>query len=117
MAPAALWSTRAEAVIEIGVRFKRFYQDQTRAAFDEGARPLLQLAVDSLKKRRADLHMRGLLERNLVWKVAQFRTPVRSLLHLLLQERVLLSQLVVLHARSLDMPPEFVRRQNPRAVT
>src|ERR1700722_17624297 len=90
---------------------------QIRAALDDGSRPLLQLAVDPLKERSADIHMRALLERDFVRKVAQLRMPVRDLLDLLAQERVLLSQLVVHHGRFLTTLLGLVRQPSPRAVS
>jgi hypothetical protein len=39
---------------------------QIWTAFDDRARPLLQLAVDPLKERRSDLNMLALLERDFV---------------------------------------------------
>jgi hypothetical protein len=39
---------------------------QIRAALDDGARPLVQLAVDPLEEWSADLHMRALFQRDFV---------------------------------------------------
>jgi hypothetical protein len=89
---------------------------QIRAALDDGARPLLQLAVDPLEEWRADLHMRALFQRDFVCKVAQLGMSVRDLLDLLPQERVLLSQFVVPHGRFLTTLLRLLRRRSPRAV-